>query len=130
MEESEFIKQRASLRIELEFLKKGIDERYTQMVNSYTEKYSPLEKLKVYEIEKKNKRRKFERFVVYDLSVSFIGSHPIITAGGWWLNNESIPTKWDNFTVHNISNPEIFVLSEDQTANPHPDSDKALPNED
>ncbi|MNU09540.1 hypothetical protein D3C72_2561730 [compost metagenome] len=46
----------------------------------------------------------------------------MITVGGWWLNENNTPSKWDNMTVEGVSNPAIFKLSEDQTANDHPES--------
>ena len=54
-----------------------------------------------------------------------MGSFPMITVGGWWLNSENIPTKWDDMTVSGIGNPAVFKVSENQINHKHPDSTDA-----
>jgi len=126
MNEKEFIKQKKALTAKLDAFKKEIDTEYTAILNNYLDENSPVEKLKVYELEpgKRPYRKGFKRFVVYSRDVQFFSGHPIISAGGWWLNENHVPTKWDQLTVANISNPTVLVLSSDQTALPHPDADK------
>lgn len=96
---------------------------YTKLVEEYIDANSPVEKLKVYElIENGNKRRGFKRFVIYSQDVKIFNVTPMISVGGWWLNKENIPEKWDSMTVHGVGNPAVFKLSDDQTAYEHSDS--------
>ena len=124
MTEIEFLKKRKSLLKRKEKFQEKLDKEYTDYVNAYIDANFPVEKLKVYELEpgKRPYRKGFKRFVIYDRSLQFFGDCPIMRAGGWWLDEQNVPAKWDTITVGNIANPTIFVLSEDQTALPNPDS--------
>ena len=102
-----------------------LDLEYTEYVKEYLADNSPVERLKVYELIKNgNRRRGYKRFVVYSIRTQFMGRVCMINAGGWWLNQDNIPSKWDVMTVDGVSNPAIFKLSENQEHLPHPDSQK------
>lgn len=124
MNQNEFIKAKNELKKELDIYKKAIDEKYTKIHDDFIEANTELKKLSVYELVKNGiKRRGFKRFVIYDRSVSLFGKdHAIIQVGGWWLNSENIPTKWDSFSVFGVSNKAEFILSTNQDHLPHIDA--------
>lgn len=123
MEIKEFIKQRKQLKKELELAKDAIDKKYTKIHDDFIEANTEVKKLSVYELVRNGiKRHGFKRFVIYDRSVSTFDNHAMIQVGGWWLNSENVPTKWDSFTVFGVSNNAVFVLSENQIHLPHPDA--------
>ena len=114
-------------RIELVTLKKeqmkAIDIDYSHLCNDFILANSPVKNLTVYELlENGTKRRGFKRFVVYDQEIQTFDNSPMIRVGGWWLDSENIPTKWDNMTVYGCGNPAVFKFSDDQTHFNHPDS--------
>ena len=123
MKESIFLEQRKKLLDRKEELLKGINEEYTKLVNEFIDKNSPVKKQKVYELVKNgNKRRGFKRFVIYTQELAVYDRTDIfIRVGGWWLNSENIPTKWDTMTVLGVSNSAEFILSENQENFDHPD---------
>lgn len=123
MKESNFLEKRRNLLDRKEELLKGINEEYTKLVNEFIDKNSPVKKQKVYELVKNgNKRRGFKRFVIYTQEIAVFDRTDIfIRVGGWWLNSENIPTKWDTMTVFGVSNFAEFILSENQENFDHPD---------
>ena len=123
MTNSEFIQERKDLlQIKVE-QEKAINIDYTALCDEFILENSPVKNLEVYElIENGNKRRGFKRFVIYDQSVRIMGNSPMISVGGWWLNSDNVPTKWDNMTVSGIGNPAVFQVSDNQIALNHPDS--------
>jgi len=123
MTESNFLEQRVSLLDRKEQLLKGINEEYTKLVNEFIDKNSPVKKQKVYELVKNgNKRRGFKRFVIYTQELSVYDKTDIfIRVGGWWLNSENVPTKWDTMTVLGVGNAAEFILSENQENLDHPE---------
>ena len=46
----------------------------------------------------------------------------MMRVGGWWLDKENIPTKWDTMTVIGVSNAAKFKLSENQKNENHPEA--------
>lgn len=125
MDLQEFIKKRNELLAKKKQQETEINDLYTKYVFDFIEKNSPVKKLTVYElVENGIRRRGFKRFVIYTQEVIFFdSSSPIIRVGGWWLNTENIPTKWDTMTVSGIGNPAIFKMSENQINLDHPDKD-------
>lgn len=123
MTESNFLEQRVSLLDRKEQLLKGINEEYTKLVNEFIDKNIPVKKQKVYELVKNgNKRRGFKRFVIYTQELSVYDKTDIfIRVGGWWLNSENVPTKWDTMTVFGVCNAAEFILSENQENLDHPE---------
>jgi hypothetical protein len=114
-------------RLELLQLKKeqmkAVDLDYTDLCNDFILNNSPVKNLEVYELlENGNKRRGFKRFIIYEQEVQTFGNSPMIKVGGWWLNSDNVPTKWDSMTVFGCGNPAIFKLSDNQTHSKHPDS--------
>ena len=122
----DFIQKKNDLLKIKEAQEKVINQNYTDLCNEFIEHNSPVKDSEVYElIENGNKRRGFKRFVIYDQKIRVMGSFPMITVGGWWLNSENVPTKWDDMTVSGIGNPAVFKVSENQINLKHPDSTDA-----
>lgn len=122
MTEEKFIESRNLLVAKKAEFEKQINIEYTELSNLFIKAHSPVEKSKVYELKKNgNKRRGFKRFVIYRIELRVWDETVMIIVGGWWLNQESIPTKWDNMTVLGVGNPAIFELAEDQTNCDHLD---------
>ena len=119
-----FISERKILLAEKESQLEKINIKYTQILKEFKKANSPVKKYKVYELLKNGrKRRGFNRFVIYDIEVAVWDEDAVmIRTGGWWLDKENFPTKWDTMTVVGVSNPAIFKLSENQEAKKHPDS--------
>lgn len=125
MTEAKFIESRKLLQAKKAEFEEQINIEYTKICDDFNNAHSPVEILKVYELkENGRKRRGFKRFVVYEIFLRvLLKNSVIITVGGWWLDKDSIPTKWDNMTVYGIGNPAIFELSENQTNHKHPESE-------
>jgi hypothetical protein len=123
MTPKEFKTQRDSLLAKLESYKEQIDKEYTQISRRFTESNCPVEKEKVYELTRNGvKRRGFKRFVIYDIEPRVILNSPSIIVGGWWLDKDNVPSKWDNMTVLGAVNSAVFELSGNQETKPHPES--------
>lgn len=127
MNTENFIKERNDLLKSKEEFLKTINQGYTTIVNEFIDENSPVKNLKVYNLVENGKKRKgFKRFVIYTQEVSVYNEKDIfIRVGGWWLNNESIPTKWDSMTVMGVSNAAVFELSENQENKNHPDKNES-----
>lgn len=125
MKKTEFLKERKALNKKLDAFKKQINKEYTKITKQYVYANSPVKENKVYELKENGiKRRGFKRFVVYTHDISFFKDHVSIRASGWWLDAESVPSKWDTMTVTGVCNPAVFVLSENQTNKSHPEKNK------
>jgi hypothetical protein len=123
MQPKEFLKKRKFYQDELKKFQKQVDIAYTKIVNEFIKENSPVKNLKVYELLENGIRRKgFKRFIIYTQEVSIFSKNPMIRVGGWWLDKNNIPKKWDNMTVYGVGNPAKFVLSESQENENHPDS--------
>lgn len=123
MTAEKFIEGRKLLQAKKAELEKQINIEYTKICEDFINVHSPVERLKVYELkENGRKRRGFKRFVIYSIELSVWGDQVSIIVAGWWLDKESIPTKWDNMIVKGVGNPAVFELSEDQTNHKHPES--------
>lgn len=127
MDKATFIALRQDILDRNAAFKKELDKEYTRYCREYLAENSPVEKGKVYEVEEGRKKRKYSRFVVYQLEPSFsLGNDdPIIQAGGWWLDDNGVPAEWETRIVAGIGNPTVFRLSDDQHNEPHPDSKTA-----
>jgi hypothetical protein len=122
MTEEKFIEGRKLLLDKKAEFEKQVNIEYTELSDIFIKAHSPVERLKVYELKKNGrKRRGYNRFVIYSIVLRVWDETVMITVGGWWLDKESIPTKWDNMTVLGVGNPAIFELAEDQTNYDHPD---------
>jgi hypothetical protein len=119
---AEFLFQRSELLKKKEEHLKIINEIYTKIVKQFIDENSPVKNHKVYELIKNGKKRRgFKRFIIYTQEVSVFDKTDIfIRVGGWWLDNENTPTKWDTMTVMGVSNSAEFVLSENQINKKHP----------
>ncbi len=125
MKTAQFLKQRKDLQKKLGAFKKNINKEYAKITKSYVLANSPVKEKKVYElVENGIKRRGFKRFVVYTHDINIVIGHVKIRVGGWWLDEDSVPSKWDNMTVTGISNAAVFVLSKNQVNKPHPEKNK------
>lgn len=121
---AEFLFQRSELlKLKEEHLKK-INQDYSKIAQQFIDANSPVKNHKVYElIANGKKRRGFKRFVIYTQEVSVFDKKDIfIRVGGWWLDKENTPTKWDTMTVMGVGNAAVFILSENQINKKHPDS--------
>jgi hypothetical protein len=122
MTEEKFIESRNLLVAKKAEFEKQINIEYNKICEEFIWAHSPVKRLKVYLLRKNGRpRRGFKRFVIYRIELRVWDETVMIIVGGWWLNKESIPTKWDNMTVSGIGNPAIFELAEDQTNYEHPD---------
>lgn len=124
MNTEDFILKRKALLEKKESQNDLINKEYTQILKEFVEENSPVEKHKVYELVKNGiKRRGYKRIVIYSTEVGvWDGDYVHIRVGGWWLDKDNVPTKWDTMTVVGVSNPAIFKLSENQLAEKHPES--------
>jgi hypothetical protein len=124
MDTEDFILKRKILLEKKESQNDLINKEYTQILKEFVKENSPVEKFKVYElVENGIKRRGFKRIVIYDIEVAVWDKDVVmIRIGGWWLDKENVPAKWDTMTVVGVSNPAIFKLSENQLAEKHPES--------
>lgn len=114
---------RKSLADKQDSFKKEIAIEFGKSVQEYIKERTDIERNKVYTVQSGDRRRnKYKRFVVYAMDVQFFDKHCLIIASGWWLNADSVPTKWANLTIEGVSNPDFLTLSEDQTNHPHPDA--------
>lgn len=63
-------------------------------------------------------KRRYKRFVIYDLRVRILaGRFVTIEAGGWWLDENDDPKFWGSETVFGVLNPTIFTRSANQKNN-------------
>ncbi|SCY94490.1 hypothetical protein [Flavobacterium caeni] len=125
MKQKTFLKKRDQLLKKKKAFEAAINKEYNKFANAFIDENSPVKRLMVYElIENGIRRRGFTRFVIYAQDVTVWDKSPIIRVGGWWLDQSNVPTKWDNMTVYGVGNPAVFKLSENQTAEKHPDSDE------
>jgi hypothetical protein len=123
MQTKDFLKKRKFYQDELKKFQKQVDIAYTKIVKEFISENSPVKNLKVYELlENGIKRKGFKRFIIYTQEVNVFDKMPMIRVGGWWLDVNNIPAKWDNMTVFGVGNPAKFVLSENQEHEKHPDS--------
>jgi hypothetical protein len=123
MQTKDFFKKRNALQNELKKFQKKMDIEYTKIVKEFIKANSPVENLKVYElVENGMKRKGFKRFVIYTQEIQVFDKMPMIRVGGWWLDANNVPAKWDNMTVFGVCNPAKFLLSENQINEKHPDS--------
>lgn len=123
MTEQDFLAKRIALKNKKQAQEKIIDIEYTAVLKEFLDKNSPVQKNIVYElVENGRKRRGFKRIIFYDIDVNVWDESIMIIVGGWWLNENNVPTKWDNMTVSGIRNPAIFKPSENQNAEKHPQS--------
>jgi hypothetical protein len=107
--------------------------KYSKLAHAYLDANCPLEKDKVYELQPapgtNPKRRRYTRFVVYKRDLAWIGkkdAEALIRVGGWWLDQNNIPAKWDTRVVGGaVGNPDVFILSKNQKARPHPNATKS-----
>lgn len=117
----QFVKQHAEILKKIDDFKKKINkEVYTPLYKQFIKDNCPYKVGKVYELEKNGiRRRGFTRFVIYGFDACVMFERiAMIDAGGWWLDENSNPTKWDSFNVFGAGNAAIFKLSENQTNNP------------
>lgn len=123
MKKEQFIEERKLLLEKKKEQENAVNVEYNRILKEFLSENSPVETHKVYELLKNGrKRRGFKRFVIYKQAVQMWDEDLMITVGGWWLNENNIPSKWDNMTVEGVGNSAIFKLSDDQTANKHPES--------
>lgn len=122
MKEQELKAKREGLNGLLEDYRKQLNEDLVVYTRQFLNANCPVEIKGVYELKENGiKRRGFKRFVIYLREVIFFGGDPMIQVGGWWLDRENVPTKWDTMTVYGISNPALFELSDNQEHELHPD---------
>lgn len=127
MTEQEFISKKAELEDKLNEVKKPINEEYNRILKEFQKEHCSLEVGKVYELVGTGKKpRGHKRFVVYSIETNHYKrfSCVVIRVGGWWLNAKNTPDKWQCYTVYGVGNKSVFILSDDQTNEPHPESDK------
>lgn len=123
MTDSKFSKERKDLLKIKSEQEKAINIKYTALCDEFILKNSSVKNLEVYELlENGNKRRGFKRFVIYEQQIQVFCDSPMIKVGGWWLDKENIPKKWDTMTVYGVGNPAIFKISDNQNHLKHPDS--------
>ena len=124
MNTEQFLKERKALLDKKAIQEAEINKEYTRILNEFKKENSPVQKQKVYELQENGrKRRGFKRIVIYDIDVAVWDADQVmIRAGGWWLDKNNIPTKWDTMTVVGVSNNAVFKLSDDQTAEKHPEA--------
>lgn len=122
MKKEQFIEERKLLLERKKEQENAVNVEYSRILEEFLSENSPVETHKVYELLKNGrKRRGFKRFVIYKQVVQMWDEDLMITVGGWWLNENNIPSKWDNMTVEGIGNPAIFELSESQDNELHPE---------
>ena len=123
MKTEQFIKERNLLLGRKKEQEEVINIEYSRILKEFINENSPVENHKVYELLKNGrKRRGFKRFIIYEQTVRMWDETLMMTVGGWWLNENNIPSKWDNMTVMGVSNPAIFKISDNQIANKHAES--------
>lgn len=126
MKPSAYLKKKNELQTKLKAFKEEINEEFTKLVKEFIKSNTHVEIGKVYEFPEKP-RKHYKRFVVYDMDTFHISDHVMIRAAGWWLDQFSVPKKWDTLTPFGVGNPDIMVLSENQKHLPHPDKKEATP---
>lgn len=123
MDAKDFIKKRNFYQSEIKKFEKRVSVEYTKTVKEFLKENSPVATKKVYElVENGIKRKGYKRFVIYTQDVKMFDKHVLIIAGGWWLNENNITSKWDSMAVFGVGNPAKFVLSQNQIHQKHPDS--------
>ena len=125
MEASEFISKKKALLDRKAKLEQEINAEYTKHCQEYIAANCPVEKGKVYEVVEGAKKRDYKRFVVYESRPVMIFDTLAIQVGGWWLDKDSVPKKWECRYVSGTMNPTLFALSDNQINKPHPDSKQA-----
>lgn len=125
MNQTEFLKRRDELVEKKKAFDTAINNDYTKIVDDFIDEVSPIKLHQVYEpVKDVPRRRGFSRFIVYGQDIQMFDRTPMIRIGGWWLDENNVPKKWDNMTVYGIGNPAVFKLSENQDREKHPDADK------
>jgi hypothetical protein len=119
MKASEFLDQKRALQDKLQAYKDSINQEWTDLENEYTKEHSPWKIDQVYERTKKG-NFKYTRFVPYVLDTYELGSKVGVRAGGWWLNGDQVPEKWDTLMITGCTPLPEMQLSNDQNHKPHP----------
>lgn len=97
------------------------DKVYLKSVDVFCKKYSPVKTGKVYNLVSNGiRRRGYSRIVIYARKVIVFDRNAMIQIGGWWLDENGVPGKWDQMIVYGVSNPAVFELCGDQVHHPHP----------
>lgn len=102
---------------------KVLAKPYLKLVAKYVKDNTDLKRNKVYELATPNPRKRYHRIVAYVIEAYFFGGQPSIRLGGWWLDQNNVPVKWDTLLVGGlVNNPTKLVLSKNQVHKPHPES--------
>ena len=126
MTTKQYLAVKLKFQKKLEAVQKKLSLEFNKFTSLYIKHNCPEKRRTVYECLEGAKRRGYTRFVVYDIQVQTqAGRFVFIQAGGWWLDKNNVPSRWDSRTVAGVGNPTVFTKSADQTYLPHPESKKA-----
>jgi len=120
MNTEEFLKRRKSYVDKLKATESDLSGKLTLDFMRWQDENLPYKVGKVYElVENGIRRRGFKRFVIYSFHPSFFNfdkNNPtfMCRCGGWWLDENDIPAKWDNMVVYGAGNNAVFELSKRQ----------------
>jgi hypothetical protein len=123
MTQKEYMAQRQVMLDELEAAKAKINERYNVLAGEYIAEHSPMERLRVYERVEATKH-KYKRFVPYQLDVFHMSQVASIRAGGWWLDVDGKPVRWDTLLLTSATPKREYKLSDNQHHIPYEDLKK------
>lgn len=115
--QSEYTKEDRALKAKLELYAENIKKRRGKLASKFINANSPVQVGKVYNIvEGGIKRRGYDRFVVFQQHVQFVGGSPIVIVGGWWINKLTDKAeKWDDSgVVLGVGNPTVYKLADNQ----------------
>lgn len=114
---TQYIKEDRALKAKIDLYAESINKRRSKLASKFIAANSPVEVGKVYNLVSGGvKRRGYDRFVVFQQQVQFVGDRPIIVVAGWWINKlTDVAEKWDgSAVVHGVGNPTIFKLADNQ----------------
>jgi len=114
---TEYTKEDRALKAKIDIYTESINKRRGKLAAKFIDANSPVKVGKVYNLVSGGvKRRGYDRFVVFQQQVQFMGGHPIIIVAGWWINKlTDVAEKWDSSAVvEGVGNPTIFKLADNQ----------------
>lgn len=115
MTTEQLIAKRIEYKIKLKEIEDSFSLEFTKDFQDWLTANIPYKTGQVVE-HTDGKRRKYNRFVIYDFQPTFLTEqgHMFVSAWGWYLDKDNVPAKWSNLNMYGTSNPAEIVLSPNQ----------------
>lgn len=109
-----FVSERRKMKARISEFEANQKRSFFKILSRFVAEQSPVENNKVYDVLKGYKPRGCKRFVVFKIEVQFFAEHPIIVAGGWYVSEHNVRTKWGSIIVWGAGNIPKLQLSKCQ----------------